>query len=102
MVEKDNYLLECGRYIERNPLRAGIVKDLREYPWSSYRVYGYGKGDGLPERYDLYEVMGKAPAQRQRAYRECVCSNRDKEEQEVREKMGRRVIEAGRIERVKR
>jgi putative transposase len=48
VVEKDNYLLECGRYIERNPLRAGIVKDLREYPWSSYRVYGYGKGDGTP------------------------------------------------------
>ena len=40
--------------------------------------------------------------ERQREYREYVCSNRDKEEQEVREKMGRRVIVAGRIERVKR
>ncbi len=92
VVERDNYLLECGRYIGRNPLRAGIVKDPREYPWSSYRVYGYGKGDGLTDRYDLYEGMGKDSSQRQRAYREYVCSNRDKEEQEIREKMAKGAI----------
>jgi len=94
VVERDNYLLECGRYIERNPLRAGVVKDPREYPWSSYRVYGYGKGDGLTDRHDLYEVMGKSPPQSQRAYREYVCSNRDKEEQEIREKMAKGAIGA--------
>jgi len=94
VVERDNYLLECGRYIERNPLRAGIVKDPREYPWSSYGVYGYGKGDGLTDRHDLYEVMGKGPSQRQRAYREYVCSNRDKEEEEIREKMAKGTIGA--------
>ena len=54
-------------------------------------VYGYGKGDGLTDRHDLYEVMGKGPSERQRAYREYVRSNRDKEEQEVREKMVRGV-----------
>ena len=89
VVERNTYLLECGRYIERNPLRAGAVKDPRQYPWSSYRVYGYGKGDGLTDRDDLYEDMGKGPSQRQRAYREYVCSNRDKEEQEIREKMAK-------------
>jgi hypothetical protein len=76
-------------------------------------AYGYGKGDGLTDRHDLYEVMGKGPFQRQRAYREYVCSNRDKEEQEVREKMvrgvnggagfqeqmGKRVIEVRRLGR---
>jgi putative transposase len=92
VVERDNYLLECGRYIERNPLRAGIVKDPREYSWSSYRVYGYGKRDGLTDRNDLYEGMGKGASQRQRAYREYVSSNRDKEEQEIREKMGKGII----------
>ena len=92
VIERDHYLLECGRYIERNPLRAGVVKDPREYPWSSYRVYGYGKGDGLTDRHDLYGVMGKGPFQRQRAYREYVCSNRDKEEQEIREKMAKGAI----------
>jgi putative transposase len=94
VVEKDRYLLECGRYIERNPLRARIVNDPREYPWSSYRAYGYGEEDRLTDTHDLYEVMGKDGPQRQRVYRVYVCSNRDKEEQEVREKMAKGVIGA--------
>jgi len=57
-------------------------------------AYGYGKGDGLTDRHDLYKVMGKGPAKRQRAYREYACSNRDKEEQEVREKMAKGIIGA--------
>jgi len=38
--------------------------------------------------------MGKSPSQRQRAYREYVCSNRDKAEQEIREKMAKGAIGA--------
>jgi REP element-mobilizing transposase RayT len=39
IVDKENYLLELGRYIHLNPLRAGIVKRPEEYKWSSYRDY---------------------------------------------------------------
>jgi hypothetical protein len=46
----------------------------------------------------FYEVMGKGPSQRQRACREYVCSNRDKEEQEIREKMAKGIIGAVRFE----
>ena len=92
IVEKDNYLLECGRYIERNPLRVGIVNDLRKYRWSSFGVYGYGEEDGLTDRHEIYENMGKDPFRRQRAYVEFVCSSRDREGQEIREKMGRGII----------
>ncbi len=94
VVERDSYLLECGRYVERNPLRAGMVKDLKDYPWSSYRVYAYGKADGLTHRHEIYDAMGKEHGARQRAYREYVCSSRDREEQEIREKMTRGVIGA--------
>jgi putative transposase len=94
VVEKDNYLLECGRYIERNPLRARLVKDPEEYPWSSYRVYAYGKADGLTDRHEIYDAMGKESGTRKRAYREYVCSNRDREEREIRERMARGVIGA--------
>jgi putative transposase len=45
-------------------LRAGIVKDPGEYPWSSYRAYGYGREDGLTDRHDIYEAMGKDQSQR--------------------------------------
>jgi putative transposase len=94
VVERDSYLLDCGRYVERNPLRAGMVKDLKEYLWSSYGVYAYGKADGVTDKHEIYDAMGKENGARQRAYREYVCSNRDKEEQEIREKMGRGVIGA--------
>jgi putative transposase len=43
IVQNDAYLLQLSYYIHRNPLRAGIVKRLADYRWSSYRFYGYGK-----------------------------------------------------------
>ncbi len=39
LVEEDNYLLELVRYIHRNPLRAGIVDKIEQYPWSSHHSY---------------------------------------------------------------
>ena len=39
LVEEDNYLLELVRYIHRNPLRAGIVDKIEQYPWSSHHGY---------------------------------------------------------------
>ena len=39
VVDADQYLLEVSRYIHRNPLDAGIVDNLSDYPWSSYRAY---------------------------------------------------------------
>jgi len=43
LVQNDAYLLQLSYYIHRNPLRAGMVRRLADYKWSSYRVYGYGK-----------------------------------------------------------
>lgn len=39
LVEKDAYCLELSRYIHLNPVRAGMVKSVEEYPWSSYLAY---------------------------------------------------------------
>jgi putative transposase len=41
VVENDDYLPRLSCYIHRNPPRAGIVERLADYPWSSYRFYGY-------------------------------------------------------------
>lgn len=43
IVENDAYLLRLSCYIHRNPLRAGLVERLVDYPWSSYRFYAYRK-----------------------------------------------------------
>ena len=36
-IERDAYLLQCYRYVERNPVTAGMVQNPADYPWSSYR-----------------------------------------------------------------
>ncbi|MFP4088359.1 MAG: hypothetical protein ACLFUL_16395, partial [Desulfobacteraceae bacterium] len=43
VVENDTYVVEHSCYIHRNPLRAGMVERLIDYPWSSYPVYAYGR-----------------------------------------------------------
>ena len=39
LIENDHYFTAMCLYIHGNPLRAGIVRNLWDYPWSSYRVY---------------------------------------------------------------
>ena len=43
IIQNDAYLLQLSYYIHRNPLRAGIVKRLASYRWSSYNIYAYGR-----------------------------------------------------------
>ncbi|MCI0507543.1 MAG: transposase [Gammaproteobacteria bacterium] len=38
IVQKDSYLLELARYIVLNPVRAGMVRSVKDWPWSSYRA----------------------------------------------------------------
>ncbi len=47
LIDTDAYLLQCGKYIELNPVRAQIVSAPEEYFFSSYRYYAYGAADAL-------------------------------------------------------
>jgi putative transposase len=47
VIQCDDHAVVVLRYIEGNPLRAGMVADLASYPWSSYRVHGMGQPDRL-------------------------------------------------------
>jgi putative transposase len=47
LVQDDEHALTVLRYIEANPLRARMVVDLANYPWSSYAVHGLGRPDLL-------------------------------------------------------
>jgi hypothetical protein len=38
LVDKNNYLLEVARYIVLNPVRAHMVRAIRDWRWSSYRA----------------------------------------------------------------
>ncbi|MGD9951863.1 MAG: hypothetical protein AB7S87_04685, partial [Burkholderiales bacterium] len=63
------YVLACMRYIELNPVRAGIVREPARYRWSSYRANALGEDDALVTPHALYCALGRSPAERQAAYR---------------------------------
>jgi putative transposase len=72
LISKDNYLLACGSYVELNPVRARIVGDPRDYRWSSYAVYAYGRRDEITDEHSIYEDLSKDQKERRRKYREFV------------------------------
>lgn len=47
LINNDAYLLECGRYIERNPLRAKVISELSKHHWSSYLLYAKGEKNDI-------------------------------------------------------
>jgi len=69
LIDKDEYLIQCGKYIELNPVRANIVKTPEDYPFSSYFYYGLGLEDKLIDVDPLYMDMGNTTITRQSAYR---------------------------------
>jgi len=72
LISKDNYLLACGSYVELNPVRARIVEDPRDYKWSSYAVYAYGRGEKITDEHPIYEDLSKEERERRKKYREFV------------------------------
>jgi len=69
LLDSEHYLLTCYRYIEMNPVRAGMVKAPAEYPWSSYQVNAHGKQDRLIDPHELYLRLAESAHDRQSAYR---------------------------------
>jgi len=67
-VGKDEYFIQCGKYIELNPVRAGIVKNSEDYRYSSYEYYAKGKPNTLLTDDLFYEETGKNAINRQKAY----------------------------------
>jgi putative transposase len=69
IVQQEEYLFSCQRYIEMNPVRAGIIQHPDEYQWSSYQANGLGKGFGFIHHHSLYQDLGRTDTERQMAYR---------------------------------
>jgi putative transposase len=62
------YLLSCMRYIELNPVRAGLVRSAADYRWSSYRANVLGREDALVTPHPCYYALGRTPQARRAAY----------------------------------
>lgn len=69
LIQSEAYLLACMRYIELNPVRAGMCTDPAHYRWSSYRANALGESSPLLTQHPLYATLGAGDADRQVAYR---------------------------------
>jgi putative transposase len=80
-IDNDAYLLECGRYIERNPLRSKIALELRKYRWSSYLLYAEGRQNGIVKLFDpLYLNLADTQEKRRKLYIDYVSQTRPYED----------------------
>jgi putative transposase len=69
LVDSEKYFLTVSRYIELNPVRAHMVGEPAEYPWSSYQKNAMGKAIDLITPHPSYLSLGKTDKERQIAYR---------------------------------
>lgn len=68
VVSRDDYLIRCSRYIELNPVRAGMVDHPRDYRWSSYHRRALGRSDALLDEDPWYASLGSTVSERARVY----------------------------------
>ncbi len=101
LVEDDLYALAALRYMDRNPVRAGIVEDPTIYAWSSCASYALGIANRLIQFHPSYIGLSSYGRVRQKHYREILASSSDPQ-MDVRDSRwtGQRVV--GSLEFLKR
>lgn len=70
LIDSERYLLACHRYIEQNPVRAGMVSSAAEFPWSSHRHYLGNDKSGFLAPHFLFHGLGTDLDSRRAAFRE--------------------------------
>ena len=83
LIQSERYLLACMAYIDLNPVRAGLVADPADYPWSSHRHYLGSRNDKLVTPHPLVWEMGNTPFAREAAYGELVRAGISQEQQQA-------------------
>ena len=69
LVDAGPYLFTCYRYVENNPVRAGMVRGPEAYPWSSHRANALGARDPLVTPHPLVVALGRSDDERRQEYR---------------------------------
>lgn len=69
IVDAEDYVMACYRYIEANPVRARMVVSADDYPWSSFGANALGAGNSLITGHQVYQALGATELARQAQYR---------------------------------
>ena len=72
LIQTDRYLLTCMAYLDLNPVRAGLVRQAKDYEWSSHRHYIGQRADKLVAPHPLVWTLGNTPFSREAAYADLV------------------------------
>ena len=62
LIDSAAYELDVSKYIHLNPLKAGLVERLEDYPWSSYRAYVFGEKNSLIDMTQIFSYFPKPQA----------------------------------------
>ena len=76
-IETDRYFLACMRYVELNPVRAGMVERAVDHPWSSATHHVGHRRDALVTEHPLYWNLGNTPFERQRRWLDLLEAGQD-------------------------
>ena len=68
VVASDDYVIACYRYIDLNPVRAGLVESPAGHVWSSYLHHVGQRHDAFLADHALYWALGNTPFERQASY----------------------------------
>lgn len=79
LVESERYCLACYRYIELNPVRAGLCANPGDYRWSSYPVNALAAENPGLRPHPQWLALGKNDAERRAHYRQLIEENTDPE-----------------------
>ena len=79
-IDAECYLLSCGRYIERNPVEAGLLTEPWQYPWSSAAAYALGEPNPLLADNGEYLALAAEPARRQALWQQFLLETDPREE----------------------
>jgi putative transposase len=70
VIDAPTYFITCCRYVELNPVRAGLVADAIDYPWSSYAHHIGVRSNPLITDHSLYWEIGNTPFEREAGYKQ--------------------------------
>jgi len=76
IIDCDLYLLNCGKYIELNPVRGGITARPEDYPFSSYGFYCHGMENSLLRADPVFLALSENEERRREVYREIVVDDK--------------------------
>jgi putative transposase len=95
LVDSERYLLACYRYIELNPVRAGMVEHPAEYRWSSYRHHAVELSEYPIRPHSEWLALGSSAEERRKRYTELVADGLRDDEVEVFRRCARKGLPAG-------